>query len=188
MDGASISDRVQKIDWPLMKERVRLKSCVLVLNTWFESEELWSWRHVSQLLGLGKTFNKNVLLVLLKTMFRVLPPTIKPYYNLIRCRTGLIWVVNRAISRLFNSCFSNVVRQVACFSFWIFFFFARFSVPFTRTCLLCCVLQRYVSLFRYLRHVRSPTEGEKAGGYSSELACGRAIQEAFSALHLGVEL
>ena len=32
----------------------------LVLNTWFESEELWSWRHVSQLLGLGKTFNKNV--------------------------------------------------------------------------------------------------------------------------------
>lgn len=40
----------------------------------------------------------------------------------------------------------------------------------------------------YLRHVRSPTEGEKAGGYSSELACGRAIQEAFSALHLGVEL
>ena len=72
--------------------------------------------------------------------------------------------------------------------FFLDFFFARFSVPFTRICLLCCVLQRYVSLFRYLRHVRSPTEGEKAGGYSSELACGRAIQEAFSALRLGVEL
>jgi len=40
----------------------------------------------------------------------------------------------------------------------------------------------------YLRHVRTATEGEKAGGYSSELACGRAIQEAFSALYFGVEL
>ena len=140
MDGASISDRVQKIDWPLMKERVRLKSCVLVLNTWFESEELWSWRHVSQLLGLGKTFNKNVLLVLLKTMFRVLPPTIKPYHNLIRCRTGLIWVVNRAISRLFNSCFSNVVRQVACFSFWIFFFFFLHAFPYLLLVPVCCAV------------------------------------------------
>ena len=94
---------------------------------------------VSQLLGLGKTFNKNVLLVLLKTMFRVLLPTIKPYYNLIRCKTGLIWVVNRAIWRLFNSFFSNVVRQVACvfFGFVVFFcsLFRTFSVPFTRTCL-----------------------------------------------------
>ena len=165
-----------------------MKECVRLKSTWFESEELWSWRHVSQLLGLGKTFNKNVLLVLLKTMFRVVLPTIKPYYNLIRCKTGLIWVVNRAISRLFNSFFSNVVKQVACFGGGICWgFFARFSVPFTRTCLFCCNVS-YVSLFRYLRHVRSPTEGEKAGGYSSELACGRAIQEAFSALHLGVEL
>lgn len=40
----------------------------------------------------------------------------------------------------------------------------------------------------YLRHIRSATEGEKAGGYTSELACGRAIQEAFSALYLGAEL
>ena len=84
------------------------------------------------------------------------------------------------VTSLFNSFCSNVARQVACL-----FFCARFSVPFTRTCLLCF---NVVSLFRYLRHVRSPTEGEKAGGYSSELACGRAIQEAFSALHLGVEL
>ncbi|KAJ7352992.1 CDK-activating kinase assembly factor MAT1 [Desmophyllum pertusum] len=40
----------------------------------------------------------------------------------------------------------------------------------------------------YLRHVRNATEGEKAGGYTSELACGRAIQEAFSALYLGDDL
>lgn len=39
----------------------------------------------------------------------------------------------------------------------------------------------------YLRHIRTATEGEKAGGYTSELACGRAIQEAFSALYLGAE-
>ena len=129
----------RKLTGPSWKSVSDSNRVCLVLNTWFESEELWSWRHVSQLLGLGKTFNKNLLLVLLKTMFRVLPPTIKPYYNLIRCRTGLIWVVNRAISRLFNSCFSNVVRQVDVFLFG-FFFFARFSVPFTRTCLLCCVL------------------------------------------------
>ena len=141
---------IHNIDWSLMKERVRLKLCVPCLKylVWdFESEELWSWRHVSQLLGLGKTFNKNVLLVLPKTMFRVLPPTIKPYYNLIRCKTGLIRVVDRAISRLFNSFFSNVVRQVACFFFFFFFFFwggggffffffARFSIPFICTCLL----------------------------------------------------
>jgi len=46
----------------------------------------------------------------------------------------------------------------------------------------------FVFTVRYLRHVRTATEGEKAGGYSSELACGRAIQEAFSALYFGVEL
>lgn len=39
----------------------------------------------------------------------------------------------------------------------------------------------------YLRHIRTATEGEKAGGYTSELACGRAIQEAFSALYIGAE-
>ena len=97
-------------------------------------------------------------------------------------------MVDRAISRLFNSFFSNVVRQVACF-FWFFFFggggFVVFFCPLFHTFYLYLFV---VSLFRYLRHVRSPTEGEKAGGYSSELACGRAIQEAFSALHLGVEL
>ena len=48
---------------------------------------------------------------------------------------------------------------------------------------ICCL--RFA---RYLRHVRNATDGERAGGYSSELACGRAIQEAFSALYLGVEL
>ena len=37
---------------------------------------------------------------------------------------------------------------------------------------------------RYLQHVCSATEGQKAGGYTSELACGRAMQEAFSALYL----
>ena len=128
----------RKLTGPSWKSVSDSNRVCLVLNTWFESEELWSWRHVSQLLGLGKTFNKNVLLVLLKTMFRVLPPTIKPYYNLIRCRTGLIWVVNRAISRLFNSCFSNVVRQVACFSFWIFFFLPAF--PYLLLVPVCCAV------------------------------------------------
>jgi len=40
----------------------------------------------------------------------------------------------------------------------------------------------------YLRHVRNATDSERAGGYISELACGRAIQDAFSALYLGAEL
>lgn len=39
----------------------------------------------------------------------------------------------------------------------------------------------------YLRHIRSATRAEKAGGFSSELACGRAIQEAFAGLYLGIE-
>ena len=41
---------------------------------------------------------------------------------------------------------------------------------------------------RYLRHVRNATDSERAGGFMSELACGRAIQDAFSALYLGAEL
>lgn len=40
----------------------------------------------------------------------------------------------------------------------------------------------------YLRHVRNATDSERAGGFMSELACGRAIQDAFSALYLGAEL
>lgn len=39
----------------------------------------------------------------------------------------------------------------------------------------------------YLRHIRSTTDAERAGGFSSELACGRAIQEAFAGLFFGVE-
>ena len=41
-----------------------------------------------------------------------------------------------------------------------------------------------VCLCSYLKHVCSATDGQKAGGFQSELACGRAIQEAFSALFL----
>lgn len=46
----------------------------------------------------------------------------------------------------------------------------------------------YLLCARYLRHVRNATDSERAGGYISELACGRAIQDAFSALYLGAEL
>ena len=45
-------------------------------------------------------------------MLRVLPPMFKPVNNLICCKTGLMWVVKRAIS-LFNSFCSSVARQVA---------------------------------------------------------------------------
>ena len=44
-------------------------------------------------------------------MLRVLPPTFKPVNNLICCKTGLMWVVKRAIS-LFNSFCSSVARLV----------------------------------------------------------------------------
>ena len=47
-------------------------------------------------------------------MLRSLPPTFKPVNNLICCKTGLMWVVKRAIS-LFNLLYSNVARQVARF-------------------------------------------------------------------------
>lgn len=46
----------------------------------------------------------------------------------------------------------------------------------------------YLFCRRYLRHVRNATDSERAGGFMSELACGRAIQDAFSALYLGAEL
>ena len=47
-------------------------------------------------------------------MLRVLPPTFKPINNLICCKTGLIWVVMRAIS-LFNSFWSVFAWQNAWF-------------------------------------------------------------------------
>lgn len=36
----------------------------------------------------------------------------------------------------------------------------------------------------YLKNIRVVTEGEKASGYTQELACSRAMQEAFSSLYL----
>ena len=45
-------------------------------------------------------------------MLRSLPTTFKPVNNLICCKTGLMWVVKRALS-LFNLLYSNVARQVA---------------------------------------------------------------------------
>ncbi|EDO44111.1 predicted protein [Nematostella vectensis] len=38
----------------------------------------------------------------------------------------------------------------------------------------------------YLKHVRAITDAEKATGYSAELACGRALQDAFSSLYLNL--
>ena len=50
------------------------------------------------------------------------------------------------------------------------------------------IILTYLLFARYLRHVRNATDSERAGGFMSELACGRAIQDAFSALYLGAEL
>ena len=36
--------------------------------------------------------------------------------------------------------------------------------------------------FRYLSNVRSAQDSERAGGYGEELACQRALQEAYSSL------
>ena len=52
-------------------------------------------------------------------MLHVLPPTFKPVNNLICCKTGLIWVVKRAMS-LCNSFCCNVAKQVACFLLPVF--------------------------------------------------------------------
>ena len=57
-------------------------------------------------------------------MLRVLPNTFKPVNNLICCKTGLLWGVKRATS-LFNSFFSNVAKQVACFLLPVFRTFTR---------------------------------------------------------------
>ena len=48
-------------------------------------------------------------------MLRVLPATFEPVNNLICCKTGLMWVVLKSTTSLFNSFFSSVARQVACF-------------------------------------------------------------------------
>ena len=52
-------------------------------------------------------------------MLGVLPPMFKPVYNLICCKTGLMWVVKRATS-LFNSFRSNLAKQVARFLLPVF--------------------------------------------------------------------
>ena len=39
-----------------------------------------------------------------------------------------------------------------------------------------------VPFSRYLSNIRSAQKAERAGGYGEELACHRALQEAFSAL------
>ena len=59
----------------------------------------------------------------------------------------------------------------------------RWSVVFIFNLILT-----YLFCGRYLRHVRTATDSERAGGFMSELACGRAIQDAFSALYLGAKL
>ena len=61
-------------------------------------------------------------------MLRVLPNTFKPVNNLICCKTGLMWGVKRATS-LFNSFFSHVAKQVACF------FVARFPYLYAESSL-----------------------------------------------------
>ena len=77
-------------------------------------------------LSFSKTGNKDLQLVLhhcckasCKVMLRVLAPTFKPVNNLICYKTGLMWVFKRATS-LFNSFWSNVAGQGACF--WLPFF------------------------------------------------------------------
>ena len=75
-------------------------------------------KFVTQLLqGTGKRATKNVQLVLqhcCKTswiaMLYVLPPVFKPVNKLICCKTGLMWVVKRAIS-LFNSSFAAMLQN-----------------------------------------------------------------------------
>ena len=37
---------------------------------------------------------------------------------------------------------------------------------------------------RYLKNIRALTDGEKASGFTQELACSRALKEAFSSLYL----
>ncbi|KAK3745679.1 hypothetical protein QZH41_019008 [Actinostola sp. cb2023] len=39
----------------------------------------------------------------------------------------------------------------------------------------------------YLKNIRATTDSDKAGGYTAELGCGRAIQDAFSALYLNCD-
>ncbi|XP_031564122.1 CDK-activating kinase assembly factor MAT1-like [Actinia tenebrosa] len=38
----------------------------------------------------------------------------------------------------------------------------------------------------YLKNIRATTDAERAGGYNADLGCGRAIQDAFSALYLNL--
>ena len=131
---------------PFSSVKRATKNVQLVLQQWCKTVALISpdcfdsFSPLSNVITTGSNGMKFRLAKLeWKSVLRVLPPTSKPVNNLICYKIGLMWEVLKTRKVALNSFCCNVARQVKCFFFLFFSFFALFTIHLGYQILYSCI-------------------------------------------------